>query len=131
MKPTLLRRTLLVGIAAHIFRSSGWAASPEEVILKDGTYKVLTENGMPVPFKSREIEIMGLGPLFSPTGKLQWAFSARLTERGTFTVTATTPLDARVSSTFECVGPGEITQILFSKDEYPTLWEWYQDLGTS
>ena len=72
MKPTLLRRTLLVGIAAHIFRSSGWAASPEEVILKDGTYKVLTENGMPVPFKSREIEIMGLGPLFS--GKTAMGF---------------------------------------------------------
>jgi hypothetical protein len=132
MKATLLACALLLGIAVHILPTLGWAASMEEVVLKNGkSYRVLTENGIPMPFKSREIEVMALGPLFSSTGKLQWAFRAKLNERGTFTVTATTPLDTQVSSTFECVGPGEITQILFANDEYPKLWEWYEDPSAS
>jgi hypothetical protein len=132
MNATLFKFAVLLGIGLYVHPSSGWTASTEEVVLNDGkSYEILTENGVPIPFKGPEIEVMGLGPLFHSAEKAEWAFTAILKARGKFTVTATTPLDPRVSLTFECVGPGKIIQFIFGKDEYPRLWEWYEDPSTS
>ena len=132
MKDVLLKGVLLIGLSMQALALSASAAKTEDVSLRDGrTYNVPTQDGMPVPFKSGQIEVKALGPVFSRSGKGVWWFHANLVERGMFTVTVATPLNASVSTTFECVGPGEIKQLLFSQDAYPALWEWYEEPSTS
>jgi hypothetical protein len=107
------------------------ARTDEVVILNDQRYQVPTQDGMPLPFKSREIEIQGLGPAFRESGKAFWVFSGKLHVTGEFIVTVTTLLNPFASIKFRCSGPGDILERIFSNDDYPETWQWIEDPGTS
>jgi hypothetical protein len=132
-----MNRTTLVaagalGLALLCPAPAAKAAEVETVRLRDGkTYEVPTGNGMPLPFKSRQIEVKALGPIFGTEGRLEWALHAELRASGRFTVTASTPLDPTLSFKFDCKGPGEVTQLMFRDNTAPAVWQWYGEPGTS
>jgi hypothetical protein len=124
---------IIQGFTIFTIILSAKAEETEKVTLESGqNYEVKLEKGMPIPFKSNEINITRLGPLFTNSpGQSEWNLMAQLHEEGNFVVTITTPIDNSISTTFECVGPGEIFQNFFKIGEYPTIWEWYREPGTS
>ena len=80
----------------------------ELVTLKNGlTYRVRTRDGMPVPFKSELIEVKALGlTLNTATNQLEWVLTALVKAKGRFHVAVATPVNGRLSTTFECDGAG-------------------------
>jgi hypothetical protein len=137
MTPQLLRHKLVrvlplsLAFGLSLSTSIGWAASVQDVVLKDGkTYQVLTEQGIPLPVRTTEIEVTAFGPMISKA-KSQWYLGAKLQQAGEFMVTATTPLDPSASVTFDCSGPGPISQLMFAREQFPALWEWFDEPSTS
>ena len=128
----------LVLVAALATVSSGGlatAAEQREVTLKNGKiFHVPTEHGLPVGFKSRDMRVVDLGVTArieerSDTIPWLWSFRGELKAKGHFLVTVTSPMDDKVSTTFECSGPGQVEARFFPQAEYPTVWEGADDPG--
>lgn len=103
-------------------------ASSTTVALPDGkSYKVKVKRGMPVQFKSGEVEVsdLALGAAADLKGESQlpfaWIIFAQVLAQGSFVVKATTPLDESVSTSFDFTGPGKLTQRLFDCASYPKV----------
>jgi len=142
-RPTALK--VLLGLLVVFNFTTIAGTSPSEtrtVTLKNGkTFEVETKRGMPLPYSSREIKMLILDanaaiPVLSCGKEGQevkipwlWALIAELKEKGSFTVTVTTPLDENISTTFEANGPGKISQTFFAKSDHPTIWEGIEDPG--
>jgi len=105
----------------------------ELVTLKNGlTYRVRTRDGMPVPFKSELIEVKALGlTLNTATNQLEWVLTALVKAKGRFHVAVATPVNGRLSTTFECDGPGEVVRSFFGSTDYPPLWNWIEEDGVT
>jgi len=119
------------------------SSETKTITLKNGkTFEVETKRGLPLPYNSREIRILNIGtqaaiPVLPSGNEGQaakipwiWALTAELKGKGSFTVTVTTPIDEKLSTTFEAKGPGKISQTFFPQADYPTMWEGIEDPGT-
>lgn len=142
MSTGISNRTLLpaiiLGWVASLFLAVGTLeAATEQVTLKNGaTYKVKVKNGVPVAAKSRQVKMEFLGARVrtspgSEAAEWEWVWSAKLRKKGTYTVTVTTLIDEAVSTSFEKSGPGTISQQFFNSQQYPTLWTWLDEPGTT
>ena len=112
-------RVLLLLFVTVIF--VGCVATTQKITFKSGkTYEVV-----PLRYNSQEITVRAVGILASMGGIpwIWWRLEADLKEAGEFTVTVTTPIDEKVSITFEVRGPGAIDRSFFPEDRYPTIWE--------
>ena len=98
------------------------------VTLPDGkTYEVKIKGGMPVRFRSKEIEVSDLA--LDAAVKLEedvplpfrWMLFAQVFAQGRFVVKVTTPLDESASTSFEFTGPGKLVQGLFDCAAYPKV----------
>jgi hypothetical protein len=119
-----------LGIAGIALQGAGTVAiaGTATVTLPDGkTYEVKVKGGMPVRFKSKEIEVSDLAlhaaveieredPL-----PFSWMIFAQVLAQGTFVVKVTTPLDESASTSFEFTGPGKLAQGLFDCATYPKV----------
>ena len=131
-------RLLLVLVAALATVSRGGlatAAETQEVTLKNGKiYHVPTDHGLPVSFRSREMRVQDLGVTArieetSDTIPWLWLLRGELKAKGHFLVTVTTPMDEKVSTTFEITGPGQVQARFFPQAAYPTVWDGADDPG--
>jgi hypothetical protein len=123
-------------IAVLLFGATIANGQIETVTLKNGkAYEVETRQGMPVGFKSDQIKVTNLvfrsSTEKSPKMEFVWLLAAELRARGKFLVTVTTPLDDTVSTTFQCKGPGKISQGFFDSAHYPALWVWLEEPGAT
>jgi hypothetical protein len=103
----------------------------EEVTLKNGlTYRVPTKEGMPVPFKSEQVDVNSIGITANTSTKaLEFVLMADLKASGSYHVTVTTPVNNRLSTRFDVQGPGEIFQTFFGNREHPLVWNWVEEPG--
>ncbi len=144
-KLSALKVLLGLLVVVNFTTIAGTSSSETKTItLKNGkTFEVETKRGMPLPYSSREIKMLTLDALsvtpVLPCGnegqevKIPprfWALTAELKEKGSFTVTVTTPIDENISTTFEVKGSGKISQTFFPQGDYPTIWEGIEDPGT-
>ena len=114
-------RLLLVLFVTVIF--VGCVATTQKITFKSGkTYEVV-----PLRYNSQEITVraVGISAPISPGKKVPWMWrlQADLKEAGEFNVTVATPIDEKLSTTFEVKGPGVIDRSFFPEDRYPTIWE--------
>ena len=137
--PHHLQLRVAIGLCLGLLlvEPSAIEAKTEKVTLKNGkTYEVRTKKGMPFPFESDQIRIdqltlKGIMEVDSTVMQFTWTFTAHIKAEGAFHVTVTTPMDETISATFECTGPGEISETFFPSDDYPALWEWQDAPSTS
>jgi hypothetical protein len=110
-----------------------YAVKVEVAVMSNGkTYNIETQNGLPIGFKSKQLEMTGLGPgIEASTGNGQWYFGAEVKEAGDYLVTVTSHNDETLSTTFECKGPGRVLTPVFGRNQYPTMWTWFDEPGTS
>jgi hypothetical protein len=133
-----LLKAIILGSAASLFLAVGTLeAETEQVTLKNGiTYEVKVDDGVPVGAESRQVKMDTLGAMpthstGSDAPEWVWHWQAKLRQKGTFAVTVTTPIDETLSTSFDKSGPGEISQEFFNSKQYPTLWTWLDEPGTT
>jgi hypothetical protein len=109
--------------------SSAPMQETQQVTLQNGvTYSIPTQNGMPIPFRSPHVEFSGLGPTYM-TESRQFHFVAQfqLKAEGKYRVTVNSALNRNLRASFECTGPGDVTQFFFNRAQYPSIWMWIYD----
>ena len=137
LRHTRIYRAVAVCLVLITFGPSVAEAGKKKVTLPNGeTYEVKTKRGEPFPFESDQIRVENLG--YRTSFKFGeddqwsiWSFTAQLKAEGSFQVNVTTPMDKTISTTFGCTGPGDISEEFFDSANYPTVWEWFNESGTS
>jgi hypothetical protein len=100
----------------------------EHVTLRNGkSYSIPVKDGMPEAVRNEHVAFRGLGPLYSPSLGFRFVTQFALKEQGQFTVRVTSALAPQESLIFQCSGPGEVTEHLFSKQSEPPLFAWLQE----
>jgi hypothetical protein len=104
----------------------------EQVTLRNGkSYSVPVKDGMPEAVRNEHLAFTGLGPMYSPSLGFRFVTQFALKEQGPFTVRVTSALAPDKSLLFQCSGPGEVTEYLFSKGSEPSMFTWVQEEQTS